>query len=181
MGMHRRRVAALGVLASVSALAFASPLRAEDIRVPPDQARVVTFNAPAKTVFVGNPSIADITVIDSTHVFVLGKNLGRTNIIALDAGGHEFLNEEVVVIARPGAMVTVLHGQGQMTLSCSSEHCASLVIPGDEKVPTVRADSPTIGLEFSAREEIASKAASGGNAGSGSAPVSNGGTAGAQQ
>jgi|SRR5579871_3119377 len=175
MGMHRGRLVALGILASGSALAFASPVRAEDIHVPPDQARVVTLNTAAKTVFVGNPAIADITVIDSTHVFVLGKNLGTTNIIALDATGHEFLNEQVVVIAQPGAMITVQHGQGQMTLSCSSEHCASIVIPGDEKTPTTRTDSPTIGQQFTNREEIASKAAGGGNAGS------SGGSAGAQQ
>ena len=176
MGMHRRRLVEIGILASVSALAFASPLRAEDIHVPPDQARVVTLNTPAKTVFVGNPAIADITVIDATHVFVLGKNLGTTNIIALDAAGHQFFDEQVVVIARPGAMVTVQHGQGQMTLSCSSEHCASIVIPGDEKVPTVRTDSPTIGSEFQTRDEIASKAAGGGS-GSGAAGSSGGAAA----
>jgi Flp pilus assembly secretin CpaC len=174
MDMHRSRLVELGILTSVCALAFASPLQAEDIHVPPDQARVVTFNAPAKTVFVGNSAIADVTVIDSTHAFVLGKTLGTTNIVALDAAGHEFLNEHVVVIAQPGAMITVQHGQGQMTLSCSSEHCASTVTPGDEKKPTERTDSPTIAQQFTAREEIAGKAAAGGN----SAPS---GGAGAQQ
>src|SRR5262245_47869714 len=97
----------IGLFAAVSALTYASAASAEDIHVPPDQARVVTFSTPAKTVFVGNPAIADLTVIDSTHVFLLGKNLGTTNIVALDAAGREFLDQQVVVIDRPGTMVTV--------------------------------------------------------------------------
>jgi len=154
-----------GLLAAVSAAALAPTASAEDIRVPPDQARVITFNAPAKTVFVGNPTIADITVIDSTHVFVLGKNQGTTNIIALDATGHELVDQQIVVIDRPGTMVTVQHGQGQVTLSCSSERCASLVIPGDEKVPAGGADTGPIAQQFKDREGIATTAAAGGNTG----------------
>jgi Flp pilus assembly secretin CpaC len=166
-----------GFLAAISGLMSAPMASAEDIHVPPDQAHVITFNAPAKTVFVGNPSIADITVIDSTHVFVLGKNQGTTNIIALDATGHELVDQQVVVIDRPGTMVTVQHGQGQITLSCSAERCASTVTAGDEKVPAVRADTATIADQFKNREGIATIAASGGNSGA-TGPT---GGAGAQQ
>jgi Flp pilus assembly secretin CpaC len=166
-------------LAAVSAFACAPDASAEDIRVPPDQAHVVTFNAPAKTVFVGNPSIADITVIDSTHVFVLGKNQGTTNIIALDAAGHELVDQQVIVIDRPGTMVTVQHGQGQVTLSCSSERCASTATAGDEKTLTSRADSGNIAEQLRNREGIATTAASGGNSGA-TGPTGPTGGAGAQ-
>ena len=155
-----------GLLAAVSLLTFAPAASAEDIHIPPDQARVVTFSAPAKTVFVGNPAIADLTVIDSTHVFLLGKNLGTTNIVALDATGHEFLDQQVVVIDRPGTLVTVQHGQGQMTLSCSSERCASIVIPGDEKNANERTPSMTIGEQLKNRMDVARSGATDGNAGS---------------
>jgi Flp pilus assembly secretin CpaC len=179
MGMHRCRLVELAILASACVLAPASSLRAEDIQVPPDQVRLVTLNAPAKTVFIGNPSIADVTVIDPTHVFVMGKNLGRTNIIALDTAGHEFVNEQVLVLDLAGTMVTVQHGQGQMTLSCSADRCASIVTPGDEKKPTERTDSLTIGDQFKAREEIATKSA--GNGTTGSSGSSGSGGTGAQQ
>lgn len=155
-----------GLLMAVSLLTFAPAASAEDIHVPPDQARVVTFGTPAKTVFVGNPAIADLTVIDSTHVFLLGKNLGTTNIIALDAAGHEFLDQQIVVIDRPGTLVTVQHGQGQMTLSCSSERCASIVIPGDEKNPNERTNSMTIGEQLKNRMDVARSGATDGNTGS---------------
>jgi len=181
MLVHRVNFCRAGLLAAVSVAAWTPTARAEDIHVPPDQARVITFNAPAKTVFVGNPSIADITVIDSTHVFVLGKNLGTTNVIALDATGHELLKQQVVVIDQPGTMVTVQHGQGQITLSCSAESCASTVTPGDEKVPTVRADTSTIADQFKNRESIAATAASGGNSGATSSSAGSTGGAGAQQ
>ena len=57
------------------------------LSVPMDEVRMVTFVKPVATVYVGNPMIADITVIDSRHVFVLGKAFGATNIIALDSNG----------------------------------------------------------------------------------------------
>jgi hypothetical protein len=45
-------------------------LHADDIQIP-STVRVLTFKTPVKTVFVGNPVIADITVIDPMHVFIL--------------------------------------------------------------------------------------------------------------
>ena len=38
-----------------------------------DEVRTVTFPKPVATVYVGNPAIADINMIDSRHAFVLGK------------------------------------------------------------------------------------------------------------
>ena len=54
-----------------------------------------------RTVSIGNPAIADITVIDRTHVLVLGKTFGSTNIIALDPPVREAMNDQIVVTARP--------------------------------------------------------------------------------
>src|SRR5882724_6723787 len=53
------------------------------VGVTVDQARLVSFPAPVKTVYVGNPWIADISMVDSEHAFVLGKTFGVTNLIAL--------------------------------------------------------------------------------------------------
>ena len=138
---------------------------AQDIQAPLDQVRVVTFQTPAKTVFIGNPAIADITVIDATHVFIMGKNFGTTNIIALDAGGHPFTNQQVVVLDRPGSVVTVQRGSAQVTLNCSSERCMSAPTSGDDKAPF-----DTVAAQFERREEIASKAAGAGPGASGGQP-----------
>ena len=123
------------LLAAVSTMMFLPTASADPIEVPLDQVRVVTFPSAVKTVYVGNPVIADITVIDSTHVFLLGKNFGTTNIIALDGAGRETINDQVTVLDRPGSVVTVQRGVAQTTLNCTSQRCVSAPTPGDDKAP----------------------------------------------
>jgi hypothetical protein len=126
-------VPTFGVIVSLTGLLLASSAaRAAGIEVPLDQVRIVTFNGPVKTVFVGNPMIADITVIDPTHVFILGKNFGTTNVVALDAKGRETLNEQITVLERPGSAVTLQRGAAKRTLNCTSARCESAPTPGDE-------------------------------------------------
>lgn len=101
------------------------------IAVHLDEARMVTFKKPVATVYVGNPSIADITVIDSRHVFVLGKTFGTTNLIGLDAKGAELFNDTLQVQAQSAGIVTVNRGVEQMTYSCAQSRCQPAPVPGD--------------------------------------------------
>ena len=141
--------------ALVSAFA-AQAAAAAAIEIPLDQVRVVTFASPVKTVFVGNPVIADITVIDSTHVFVLGKNLGITNVIALDAKGNETFNDQVSVHDRPGAAVTLQRGAARTTMTCTASQCEAALTPGDD--PT---HYTNLNNQIGSRETLAAKAAGG--------------------
>ena len=146
-----------GVIAGLTGLLLASSAaHAAGIEVALDQVRIVTFNAPVKTVFVGNPVIADITVIDPTHVFILGKNFGTTNVVALDAKGRETVNEQVTVLERPGSTVTLQRGAGRTTLNCSSARCESTPTPGDD---AERFSS--VSGQIDNRETASTKAASG--------------------
>ncbi|MGI9391404.1 MAG: type II and III secretion system protein family protein [Boseongicola sp.] len=52
--------------------------------VPLYKSRVVALDAPAKRVSVGNPEIADILILRSTQLYVLGKDLGTTNVLLWD-------------------------------------------------------------------------------------------------
>ena len=132
---------ALGFLAGFASLMLAaSDSYADDIQIPLDQVRVLEFKAPVKTVFVGNPVIADITVIDPMHVFILGKNFGTTNLVALDAMGREAANDQITVLERPGSAVTLQRGIGKTTLICTQEHCEATPTPGDD---TARFDALT--------------------------------------
>jgi len=54
------------------------------LTVPLYKSRVVTLNAPAKRISVGNPEIADILILRSTELYVLGKDLGTTNVLLWD-------------------------------------------------------------------------------------------------
>ena len=83
------------------------------VAVPMDEVRTVAFAKPVESVYVGNPAIADINMIDARHAFVLGKSFGTTNIIALDNSGHEVANTFVSVSGSNGAMVTLMKGATQ--------------------------------------------------------------------
>ncbi len=55
-----------------------------DLAVPLYQSRVVTVVTPANRVSVANPDVADIVVISPTELYVLGKDLGTTNVLLWD-------------------------------------------------------------------------------------------------
>lgn len=54
------------------------------LMVPLYKSRVVALDAPAKRISVGNPEIADILILRSTQLYVLGKDLGTTNVLLWD-------------------------------------------------------------------------------------------------
>ena len=130
--MHKSAMifTALGVAAGISALASAA--LAAGVAVPLDEVRVVTFKTPVKTVFVGNPVIADITIIDPQHVFILGKAFGTTNLVALDDKGNQRINEQISVFSRAGEAVTLHKGAAQVTMLCTRAECVAAPLPGDD-------------------------------------------------
>ena len=95
-----------------------------------DEARIVKFSKPVTTVFVANPTVADVNTIDSTHVFVLGKAFGSTNLVALDAHGNPVESEHVTVIGR-NDLVTLIRGSNQFTFACATARCETAAAPGD--------------------------------------------------
>jgi len=105
----------------------------QGVTVTMDEVRVVTFKQPIATVFVGNPAIADATVIDSYHAFVLGKTFGVTNLIALGPQSQTVANQQIMVANRSGGIVTLNKGAAQFNYACTLAHCESNPVPGDQK------------------------------------------------
>ena len=124
----RNRLAATA-LCGVLATPFGA--LAAEFTVPMDQVRMITFQAPISTVFVGNPQIADVTVVDSTRIFLMGKNFGTTNLVALDEDGNQLSNDRVTVQSRAGEVVTLHRGAAQTTMACAGGRCQTAPIPGD--------------------------------------------------
>ncbi|HWA91228.1 MAG TPA: pilus assembly protein N-terminal domain-containing protein [Rhizomicrobium sp.] len=120
-----------------------------------DEVRVVSFNQPIATVFVGNPTIADATVIDTHHAFVLGKSFGVTNLIALGPQSQTVTNQQITVSNRAGGVVTLNKGSVQFSYACTAAHCESNPIPGDQKAFYDEASSSVLN-----HQEQAVKAAS---------------------
>lgn len=98
-----------------------------------DEVRVVAFQRPIATVFVGNPTIADATVIDPYHAFILGKTFGTTNLIALGPQSQTVANQQITVLNRGGGVVTLNKGAAQFSYTCTTVHCEASPLPGDQK------------------------------------------------
>jgi hypothetical protein len=121
------------LLACILLTVGASRAREASVAVPLDEVRTLAFARPIATVYVGNPAIADITMIDKRHAFVLGKSFGATNIVALDASGAEISNQQVIVFGSSSAIVTLQRGAAKVTYSCAASRCEPSPQPGDGK------------------------------------------------
>ncbi|MFC3320451.1 type II and III secretion system protein family protein [Mesorhizobium cantuariense] len=62
--------------------------------------KTVHLPAPAATIFVADPTIADYQAPSSSTIFVFGKKSGRTSLFALDKNG-EALAELRIVVSQP--------------------------------------------------------------------------------
>ena len=113
----------------------ATPACASDLSVGLDEVQTVTFAKPVSTVYVGNPAIADINMIDSRHAFILGKGYGSTNIVALNPQGTQISNTRVNVYSSADQASTVVlnRGAARITYNCTSNHCDAAPQPGDGK------------------------------------------------
>lgn len=117
-----------------AALFAAVPAYANDVNLTLDQVHTLTFKRPVATVYVGNPAIADITMIDARHAFVQGKGYGRTNVVALNQDGAQVFNTNITVTgANNGSTVVLNRGAQRITLNCAGQRCEPTPMPGDGK------------------------------------------------
>ncbi len=99
-----------------------------------DEVHTLTFRAPVATVYVGNPTIADVTMIDARHAFVQGKGYGRTNVMALNRDNVMVYNTHITVTGNEGGgTVTLNRGAQRVTLNCAGGRCEPTPMPGDGK------------------------------------------------
>jgi len=96
-----------------------------------NMARVLRINAPAATVIIGNPGIADVTIQDPQTLILTGKSFGQTNLIVLDSAGNPVADTLVEVVETHADVVTVYMGQSRTTLACEPT-CQPTVTLGDE-------------------------------------------------
>lgn len=115
-----------------AALLVSAPAYANDVSLSLDQVHTLTFKRPVATVYVGNPAIADITMIDARHAFVQGKGYGRTNLVALNQDGAQVFNTNITVTgASSGNTVVLNRGAQRITLNCAGQRCEPTPMPGD--------------------------------------------------
>jgi len=130
--LSNRRAAFLATLLSIAAL---TPLGAvaqeEPITVKANMARILRISAPAATVIIGNPGVADVTIQDPQTLVLTGKSYGQTNLIVLDSLGNPIADTLIEVVQSQTATMTVYMGQARTTLACSPQ-CHPIIMLGDD-------------------------------------------------
>jgi Flp pilus assembly secretin CpaC len=119
-------------------LSIAAPLvtpaaaaEGDPISVKVNMARILRMSAPAATVIIGNPGVADVTIQDPQTLVLTGKSYGQTNLIVLDSMGNPIADTLVEVIQAQADVVTVYLGQSRTTLSCAPV-CQPTIMLGDD-------------------------------------------------
>lgn len=112
------RSALLGLVAGFAALASASQA-APTLSVPIDQSTRIALPAGTRDVMIGNPAIADVSVVDSRNAVVLGKGYGVTNLLVIDQLGRTVLERQIVVSAPAAGRVSVIRGAKVEDYACA--------------------------------------------------------------
>jgi pilus assembly protein CpaC len=68
------------------------------LKVEINKGQLVRLDHPAETVFVADPTIADIQVKSPSLVYVFGKSVGETSLFAVDDRDQVLLNVSVRVV-----------------------------------------------------------------------------------
>jgi len=108
---------------------------AEDVlRVTVDQAKVAKVPASTATLVIGNPMIADVSMLKGgVGMVVTGKGFGQTNLIALDAQGN-ILDEKQLLVEPSRDVLVVQRGAERSSYSCRP-WCMPTVKLGDDSKP----------------------------------------------
>ena len=127
-----RTFAALVTAALLAAPHVALADTNEPISVKVNMARILRISAPAATVIIGNPGVADVTIQDPQTLVLTGKSYGTTNLIILDSAGNPVADTMVSVVQPTGDTITVYNGQARTTLSCNPI-CQQTITLGDDQ------------------------------------------------
>jgi hypothetical protein len=126
----RPRLIIAPLLIAASIVASAAVAAKEPLTVVMDRAKIMKISAPAATVIVGNPAIADALIHDRQTLIITGRAVGLTNLVILDAKGEPIADEVIVVQKIQDGLVTVQRGGNRSSYSCTP-HCANMMEVGD--------------------------------------------------
>lgn len=124
------------LLPAILALASAAPASAQmldkTINVVIDHAQLVDLPAGTATLVIGNPTIADVTMIGprGSLMVLTPKAFGETNFIALDAGGKP-LTESIIRVVAGNETLVVQRGMERQSYACAPQ-CMTTEKLGDD-------------------------------------------------
>lgn len=116
------RISSLLLSAALLAAPLAAPLgaNAQDgaLNVEIDRSARVQLRGAAASIIVGNPQIADVSLVDANTMFIVGKGYGVTEVVAVDGVGRTLFQREVVVTGGSTGSVRVWRGAQATEMAC---------------------------------------------------------------
>ena len=122
------------------ALLIAGSVRAQSLTVALDHAERLHIGGAAANVVVGNPAVADVTVVDSHTLYVLGRGYGSTGLDITDAQGRTLYAGDVTVV-RPASSVSIYRGVSRSEFACAPGCSEAHGTAGAAAAPAGDADS----------------------------------------
>ncbi|SBW11706.1 conserved exported hypothetical protein [uncultured Alphaproteobacteria bacterium] len=107
------RIPTFALCASLLLCAAPAAAGSATIEVAASRTALVTLPRAARSVVIGNPKIADVSVEGTTQVVVFGKAPGGTTLTVFGPGRSVLLTAEVLVRAAAPGDVTVTYGAGR--------------------------------------------------------------------
>ncbi len=123
--MIRSLAAAVLLMTSVTAAGVAAAQSAP-LNIQIDRSQRVALRGAAGSVIVGNPAIADVTVVDSHTLFITGKGYGVTEVVAVDAIGRTVFESQVIVTGGSSGSVRVWRGARATEMACAASCAPSI-------------------------------------------------------
>lgn len=102
------------------------------LNVEIDRSARVQLRGAAASIIVGNPQIADVSMVDANTLFIVGKGYGVTEVVAVDGVGRTLFQREIVVTGGSTGTVRVWRGAKATEMAC-----------GASCTPSIRASSST--------------------------------------
>ena len=110
----------LALTAPLMALTSASAaVAAPTLAVPIDQSAALSLPRGTRDVLIGNPAIADVSVLGSGKAVILGKGYGVTNLVVVDQLGRTVMERQIVVSAPTTGRVSVIRGARVDDYACA--------------------------------------------------------------
>lgn len=110
---------ALGLFCLASSTAQA----ADPLSVPLNESTRLTVRGPANSIFIGNPNVVDVIVVDRRSLILTGKSQGTSNLVILDSRGRTLLDTAVQVSLADNGRVSLHQGSAPATEYVCLPHC----------------------------------------------------------
>ena len=129
-------------------LAASTATAAQRVTVEKNHTQRLALSGSAGAVIVANPEIADVTVIDSRTVYIMGKGFGNSQVTITDRAGRVLFDGEIVVTSAQKGAITVYKGLTPSLMVCSKVCVAEEVTSTNSTgstAPAIFSSSPVAG------------------------------------